>query len=375
MRLLVQAGANVNMFNEKGNTALTAACLKGHKEIVEILLDAGAIIDWTNQENDTPLTLAVLQGHVEIVKLLIARGANVNIRTKYGNTALSLAILKGHKEIVELLKAATAQAPVHNANFESMHPQDIQQTPQLAHTDIPRPISPPTTKPPLPPSYLQTNTQNLQQANKAAASTSLINQPDNPFQPVQPLLPTPPLLAPPPIPTQTSQQTPQIAHTDIPRPISPPTTKPPLPPSYLQTNTQSLQQANKAAASTSPINQLGNPFKPVQRLLAAPPLLPPPPIPTEPAQTVQPAVQLIENGKIERAFTKAFEFKPRTPGSLSKQRDQEQQSIAAAPTTRLTPPLLPPPPIPTQPAQTVQTNQAQLLARAAIKGFELKPRI
>jgi hypothetical protein len=60
----------------KGQTALHAAVLNGHVEIMELLLTRGAQIEATDGMNNTPLRLAVRNGHFLCVKKLLESGAN-----------------------------------------------------------------------------------------------------------------------------------------------------------------------------------------------------------------------------------------------------------------------------------------------------------
>ena len=52
----------------------------------------------------TPLRTACLRGKKEIVELLIANGADINVKDNAGKTALDIARQRGHTEIVELLQ-------------------------------------------------------------------------------------------------------------------------------------------------------------------------------------------------------------------------------------------------------------------------------
>ena len=60
-------------------------------EIVRLLLDAGANVDAANKHGDTALILAACNGRMEIVRLLLDAGANVDAANTKGGTALTLA--------------------------------------------------------------------------------------------------------------------------------------------------------------------------------------------------------------------------------------------------------------------------------------------
>ncbi|MFP5380147.1 MAG: ankyrin repeat domain-containing protein, partial [Vicinamibacteria bacterium] len=59
VRLLVEAGANVNHANETGETALHAAARAGLVPLIEALAKAGATLDATNAAGQTPLDLTL----------------------------------------------------------------------------------------------------------------------------------------------------------------------------------------------------------------------------------------------------------------------------------------------------------------------------
>jgi len=109
VKLLLEAGADVNVKNKDGETALMKASYNGYTEIVKMLIDAGADVNIKDRYGTTALMLASLYGYTEIVELLIKAGANVNIKNSYGGTALRWASANGSTKIVELLKEAGAK--------------------------------------------------------------------------------------------------------------------------------------------------------------------------------------------------------------------------------------------------------------------------
>jgi len=88
----------------RGETALHAACRGGHWEIVKVLLDAGANIDPLDANGDTPLILASLRGHVKVVQVLAEAGANLDaVSIRSGYTAVHAAACYGHVPVVQEL--------------------------------------------------------------------------------------------------------------------------------------------------------------------------------------------------------------------------------------------------------------------------------
>jgi hypothetical protein len=92
-----------------GYTPLTWASSRGHTEVVRLLLEAGADVNVTANDGQTALMRAADYGHVEVLQLLLAAGADVNVKSVNGITALRFATLKGNNRIVEMLKAAGAR--------------------------------------------------------------------------------------------------------------------------------------------------------------------------------------------------------------------------------------------------------------------------
>ena len=86
VRLLLDAGIDVNSRNAKSQTALLNAVIMGDRaEIVRLLLGGGAHVDALNENGDTPLAYAVYLGDVAVTRLLLEAGADPNKRNLDGN--------------------------------------------------------------------------------------------------------------------------------------------------------------------------------------------------------------------------------------------------------------------------------------------------
>jgi len=102
--LLLEHGAAHEATDRLHKSALVYAAGMGHTAVVERLLQAGAPIDQTPVDGLTPLMWAAGQGHVDTVKLLLAKGANRALKDERGLTALEMAKEGQHTPVVALLQ-------------------------------------------------------------------------------------------------------------------------------------------------------------------------------------------------------------------------------------------------------------------------------
>ena len=123
VRLLLDAGANVDKADNKGMTPLYVASYMGHLEVVRLLLDAGADKDKADNNGMTPLYIASYKGHLEVVRLLVDAGADKDKADEYGRTPLLIASQYGHHEVVRLL--VDAGADIAKKDKDGNTPLDI----------------------------------------------------------------------------------------------------------------------------------------------------------------------------------------------------------------------------------------------------------
>jgi ankyrin repeat protein len=110
--MLLAAGANVDVSNNFGNTALNYAAIRGYSMIGELLLEHGA--DHSARRTGdgwTALHIAANNGELPLVKALVDRQADVNAGANYGESPLMAAIaasMKNHRTTSSILIEAGA---------------------------------------------------------------------------------------------------------------------------------------------------------------------------------------------------------------------------------------------------------------------------
>ena len=97
----VDAGIQVNLTNDKGDTLLMLAAYHGHTAAVSALLERGADPNRLNDRGQSPLAGAVFKNEPGIVKALLAAGADP---TAGHPSALETARMFGNTELLTLLE-------------------------------------------------------------------------------------------------------------------------------------------------------------------------------------------------------------------------------------------------------------------------------
>ena len=109
----------IDLQDKSGHTTLIMAACLGHTEIAKALVTAGANLDVQNDNNDTALIFAACWGHTEIAKALVSAGANLDVQDKDGNTALILAASNGHTEVTRALVSCGAQLNIRDKDGDT----------------------------------------------------------------------------------------------------------------------------------------------------------------------------------------------------------------------------------------------------------------
>ena len=81
LRAYVEQGVPANLTDAVGNTLLMLAASHGHADTVSALLTLGADSDRTNDRGQSPLAGAILKGEDKVVWVLLAAGADPDVGT------------------------------------------------------------------------------------------------------------------------------------------------------------------------------------------------------------------------------------------------------------------------------------------------------
>ncbi|KRY12791.1 Ankyrin repeat domain-containing protein 29 [Trichinella patagoniensis] len=103
VKTFLEVGCDPNYSMSDGAHSLFVAAQNGHLEVVKILLQNGADVSKARNDGATPLWISCQMGHASIVRELLLWGANVDEARKDGATPLFKASHKGHTAVVEEL--------------------------------------------------------------------------------------------------------------------------------------------------------------------------------------------------------------------------------------------------------------------------------
>ena len=116
VKLLIEAGANLDIQDNGGNTALIGASYNNRPEVVKLLIESGANIDVQNNSGCTALILASYRNHIEVVKLLIEHFADEFIIDNDGKSFYDYLNKENKKVIKELYPNEVESALIASGN-------------------------------------------------------------------------------------------------------------------------------------------------------------------------------------------------------------------------------------------------------------------
>ncbi|KAM4688819.1 ankyrin repeat domain-containing protein 12 isoform 2-T2 [Discoglossus pictus] len=119
---LIRLGANVNVKDFAGWTPLHEACNMGFYDVAKVLIAAGADVNTQGLDDDTPLHDAASSGHRDIVKLLLRNGGNAFQANKHGARPVDVA---DTEELEQLLKREIPISDDEDSYADSEEPQFI----------------------------------------------------------------------------------------------------------------------------------------------------------------------------------------------------------------------------------------------------------
>lgn len=106
VRSLLRAHANPNASSQNGYHVypLHSALSNGHNAIAKMLIEAGASVNVLQSSNISPLHLAAQHGNIDMIIILLENDANIEVKNDFGQTASDVAAGNGFNEIAEILK-------------------------------------------------------------------------------------------------------------------------------------------------------------------------------------------------------------------------------------------------------------------------------
>lgn len=91
VKMLLEAGADVNLLNDDLNNALWFACVSESAEIISLLVEYGININNRNINGASCLIYAASAGKFDVVRQLVEAGTDLRLETEDGFTALDSA--------------------------------------------------------------------------------------------------------------------------------------------------------------------------------------------------------------------------------------------------------------------------------------------
>lgn len=114
VRRLLSDGVDIDARDGRGRTAVTAAAMHEHVEVVATLVDAGADVDLQDHDRNNPLLVAGENGNVAMLREVLRGDPDLKVTNRFGGTALIPASDRGHVEMVRAL--LDTRIPIDHVN-------------------------------------------------------------------------------------------------------------------------------------------------------------------------------------------------------------------------------------------------------------------
>jgi len=164
---LLASGLDPNR-KHSGQTPLIYACENGHDQIAQVLLDNGAYVDARDRYGQTALHWCARNGQGRCAQLLVSRGADTTIESRLGETPVSIARQRVNLDVTRaILHKMTGDFPCEGVVKAGLNPnrRTSQETPLRnsvrsgttpTTTQGPTPVAKATPEPELPPTSVET---------------------------------------------------------------------------------------------------------------------------------------------------------------------------------------------------------------------------
>lgn len=120
LQMLIEAGAKIDHVDEKGKTALHKAVSRAREDSVRVLLDCGANFEYETHKGDTALTVALKNGNLRIAQMLLKAGGDINKEDSFGICPLLKAVASGDLNMGKFLVELGANKDVEDFRGKSL---------------------------------------------------------------------------------------------------------------------------------------------------------------------------------------------------------------------------------------------------------------
>ncbi len=101
MKVLLNAGANINLTSKYGCTALHYSAANSFSDVISYLITKGASLNTTESKRGrTALHYAAVRGHKESILALVRAGCDINVKDMKGKTPVDLAKRHGLESLM-----------------------------------------------------------------------------------------------------------------------------------------------------------------------------------------------------------------------------------------------------------------------------------